>query len=82
MWDNYDPRPSDRGFSSWLLTFYDDVISAVESELKWTASNLPDQHPDAVLQLLLGLFSRIAKSFHSRLSAELNSGALVTAPPC
>lgn len=74
MWEVYDPNRSDAEFTSWLPSFFEDFLTAVAAELKWAASHIPEQYPEAVLHLLTAFFSRISKSFRSRIETALSSG--------
>ena len=85
LWEGYDPSTSQVEFASWLPTFFDDLLGSVRVEAKWAASHLPEQFPQAVLQLVATLFSRIDKSFRSRTDAALDSGGpsfLSSTVPC
>ncbi len=75
MWEGYDPNRSGEEFTSWLPSFFEDFATAVAAELKWAASHIPEQFPEAVLHLLTAFFSRISKSFRSRIEASLSSGS-------
>jgi len=61
-------------FASWLATFFDELLGSVRVEVKWAASHLPEQFPQAVLQLVTTFFSRIEKPFRTRTEAALESG--------
>ena len=74
LWEGWDPATSQIEFSSWLPTFFDEVLTIIGAELKWAASHLPEQFPAVVLHLLTAFFSRISKSFRSRMEAALASG--------
>ena len=75
IWDSHTAEASQRNFITWLPSFYDELAAAAESEFRWTATNLPDQHPGIVLLLLKSFFSRIDKSFRSHLATALAQGA-------
>lgn len=78
-WDAFAPDPLIGGFSSWLPTWYEEVVSSTEAESHWVATTLPDQHPALVLHLLTGLFAKVDKAFRIRLSAAIQ-GACFLAP--
>ena len=70
LWDGFEGR----GFAAWLPSFYDAVLNAASSEARWCATALPDSHPQMLLQLLHALFSRIDKTFRTRLASALVQG--------
>ena len=81
-WDGFDrggrdptaPHPP-QDFPSWLPDFFEVILAATNSELRWCASVLPDLHPQLVLHLLLALFNKISKGFRSRLMSACAQGA-------
>lgn len=80
-WDGFDrggrdptaPTPQ-QDFPSWLPDFFEVILAATNSELRWCASVLPDLHPLLVLHLLAALFARISKSFRSRIMSACAQG--------
>ena len=81
-WDGFDRAGRDptaltpqQDFPSWLPDFFEVILAATNSELRWCASILPDLHPSLVLHLLSALFTKIAKSFRSRLMSVCAQGA-------
>ena len=74
MWDSYDPNSGDAEFSSWLPIFYDQFLAAIAVELKWTAGHIPEQYPEAVLNLVATFFSRVSKGFGTRIDTSLSTG--------
>lgn len=80
-WDGFDrggqhpagPAPP-QDFPSWLPDFFEVILAAANSELRWCASVLPDLHPRLVLHLLAALFTKISKSFRSRLMSACAQG--------
>ncbi len=80
-WDGFDKGGQHPGglappqdFPSWLPDFFEVILAATNSELRWCASVLPDLHPQLVLHLLLALFNKISKSFRSRLMSACAQG--------
>ena len=80
-WDGFDrggQHPGGlappQGFPSWLPDFFEVILAATNSELRWCASVLPDLHPQLVLHLLLALFNKISKGFRSRLMSACAQG--------
>ena len=81
-WDGFDrggrdpaaPQPP-QDFPSWLPDFFEVILAATNSELRWCALVLPDLHPQLVLHLLSALFNKISKSFRSRLMSACAQGA-------
>lgn len=80
-WDGFDRGGQHPGglappqdFPSWLPDFFEVILAATNSELRWCASVLPDLHPQLVLHLLLALFNKISKSFRSRLMSACAQG--------
>lgn len=67
------PAPP-QDFPSWLPDFFEVILAATNSELRWCASVLPDLHPDLVLHLLSALFDKISRSFRSRLMSACAQG--------
>ena len=80
-WDGFDrggrdpaaPQPP-QDFPSWLPDFFEVILAATNSELRWCALVLPDLHPQLVLHLLLALFNKISKAFRSRLMSACAQG--------
>lgn len=80
-WDGYDRGAREAGgsappqdFASWLPDFFEVILAAAASELRWCASVLPELHPQLVLHLLATLFNKIGKSFRSRLMSACAAG--------
>ena len=79
-WDGYDRGAQAGGssppqdFPSWLPDFFEVILAAAASELRWCATVLPELHPQLVLHLLAALFNKIGKSFRSRLMSACAAG--------
>ena len=82
-WDGFDrgardpaaPGPQ-QDFASWLPDFFYVLLAATNSELRCSAAVLPDLHPNLVLHLLATLFTKITKSFKSRLMSACAQGGI------
>lgn len=55
-------------FSSWLPSFYDEVLLYLEQEWKWCMNALPDDYISLVPKLLMDTMSDLGASFVSRVN--------------
>lgn len=70
--EKHDEKPS---FSSWLPSFYDEILLYLEQEWKWCMNALTDDYSFLVPKLLAETMSEINASFVSRIN--LASGDVV-----
>ncbi|ONK80125.1 uncharacterized protein A4U43_C01F14140 [Asparagus officinalis] len=61
-------RPSSISFSSWLPSFYDEVLLYLEQEWKWCMNALPDDYSSLVPKLLTETMSELGANFASRVN--------------
>lgn len=54
--------------------FYSEALAAVEAEMHWLATVLPEQAAGLATALMAALFARTDKSFRMRISATLVQG--------
>ncbi|KAL9226723.1 hypothetical protein vseg_002501 [Gypsophila vaccaria] len=59
---------SSLSFSSWLPTFYDELLLHLEQEWKWCMTAFPDDYKTLVPKLLMETMSTINASFTSRIN--------------
>lgn len=57
-----------------MSAFYSEALAAVEAEMHWLASVLPEQAAGLATGLMAALFARTDKSFRMRISATLVQG--------
>ncbi|KAJ6845090.1 conserved oligomeric Golgi complex subunit 7 isoform X1 [Iris pallida] len=55
-------------FSSWLPSFYDEVLLYLEQEWKWCLNALPDDYKSLVPKLLVETMSELGANFMSRIN--------------
>ncbi|KAJ4956701.1 hypothetical protein NE237_013484 [Protea cynaroides] len=55
-------------FSSWLPSFYDEVLLYLEQEWKWCMIGFPDDYSTLVPKLLIETMTRLSASFVSRIN--------------
>lgn len=72
LWEGYKPGTP---FSSWMGSFYDQLLRTIIAEWDWCQATLPDGCPEMVLAASESFFEAIDKPFRARLA-----GALTGAP--
>ncbi|XP_010934963.1 conserved oligomeric Golgi complex subunit 7 [Elaeis guineensis] len=82
LWEDFDSRrrtsklemerhgdnSTSVSFSSWLPSFYDEVLLYLEQEWKWCMNALPDDYKSLVPKLLIDTMSELGASFVSRVN--------------
>ncbi|KAJ0964288.1 hypothetical protein J5N97_029410 [Dioscorea zingiberensis] len=61
-------KASSISFSSWLPSFYDELLLYLEQEWKWCANAFPDDYKSLVPKLLVETMSELGASFVSRIN--------------
>ncbi|KAH9615861.1 hypothetical protein KSS87_021811 [Heliosperma pusillum] len=66
--DEFQSNSPPLSFSSWLPTFYDELLLHLEQEWKWCMSAFPDDYKTLVPKLLIEIMSIVNASFTSRIN--------------